>query len=228
MHPDINNKPKEDGVFDDIIKRGSNRVTRSMTNGPREIGRNIDDPEDSFREFVMSGKETGLHRQLGGVDDLGFGVFATQDFCKGDYICQYKGEWLTPEAADYLTERYYRLPEYQMWISKCWGANYLHFVVDASSSHFASTMGRNINHSVQNANVIQRVFHDAKRSYTCVYFRALRDIKKGEEILYHYGDARFGLTLGKWSEKIIKDGKAIYRRTCVSILPDDGTDIFRD
>ena len=174
----------------------------------------------------MSGREDGLERQRGSVDPLGFGVFATQDFREGDYICQYEGDWMHPDAADYFVEKGLRSPEYQMWVNKYVGGKLNTFVVDASRSLWEKTMGRNINHSIPDANVVQRLFVSVKHNYMAIYFKAIRDIKKGEEILYNYGDTRYGTTLGKWSPMIYKQGRAAYRRTCVS-LEDDGNDLFR-
>ena len=175
---------------------------------------------------MLSGRETGLERQLGGVDPFGYGVFATQDFFEGDYVCQYKGDWLTVESAKYLEEKGYRKPEYQMYVERRGGGGfYINQVVDASEPCYALTMGRNINHSIANANVVQRLFQDKTRKFACIYFKALRHIKKGEEILYNYGDTRLGTTLGNWSEKIMVEGRAMYRKTCVT-HPDEGMDSF--
>lgn len=47
-------------------------------------------------------------------------------------------------------------------------------------------MGRLINHSVTQANIIPKVLELAGKVH--LYFRALRDIGIGEELLYNYGE----------------------------------------
>lgn len=37
----------------------------------------------------------------------GHGVFATQDFCKGDFLLDYRGEIIRPEDGDMLPDQTY-------------------------------------------------------------------------------------------------------------------------
>lgn len=170
-----------------------------------EKGRNIKDA-DFTKKFVLRGIETGLERRRGGVDKEGWGVFATQDFRSGDYICLYKGEYMLPEAALYLSREDYRRSEYQMWVHQRLGSHLREFIYDASDPVYETSMGRNINHARgDKANIVPRLFElrlpgwkDPR--FVCVYFKAIRDIKAGEEILYDYADTRAGTTLGHWND----------------------------
>lgn len=49
-------------------------------------------------------------------------------------------------------------------------------------------MGRLLNHSKKNANVLTKVIEVDSYPYLCLI--AARDIPKGEELLYDYGDRR--------------------------------------
>ena len=56
-------------------------------------------------------------------------------------------------------------------------------------------MERNINYNVPDANVMQRLFASLKHYHIVIYIKAIRDLKKGEEILYNMGIQGTGLDL---------------------------------
>ena len=70
----------------------------------------------------------------------------------------------------------------------------LHFLRSTHYCHFFSidatredgTLGRLINHSVTQANVLLRIIEIQRKPR--LYFEALRDLTSGEELLYDYGE----------------------------------------
>lgn len=177
----------------------------------REIGRNRKDNE-AFHEYVMSGAEGGLERRKGGMDKSGWGVFTTQPFFKGDYICQYKGQVMSTKAAKYFNKVNDKRECYQVWVEKRLnGTKYRKYVIDASPDCYASTMGRNINHNAISPTVVPRYFFDEEHDYECVYFEAKDYIEVGTELSWDYADHRTGTTLGSWEDHIVKESLRKHR-----------------
>ena len=138
------------------------------------------------------------------MDPVGFGVFATQRFHVGDYICQYKGDKLSRQLAEYYADQEPRRENYQMYVYKRVPGGMRNYVIDASPDMYQSTMGRNINHSVKVDNIVPRLFECPKYQYSAIIFRAKDIIEPGTELLYNYDDPRLGTTLGRWSEEKMK------------------------
>jgi SET domain-containing protein len=117
----------------------------------------------------------------------------------GSFVCLYEGEKITLEQYEgriqvkpsrncycFLVERPCRRDS---------------FVIDASDFPYLQTFGRTINHDKDDVNIIPRIRVMKSGEYKgreFVYFAALRDIEKGEELAYHYGDKRKNTDLDQW------------------------------
>ena len=107
---------------------------------------------------------------------------ATKDFDAGDFVIEYSGDLLDIQTAKAREVEYANNPEigcYMYWF-KCGNKSYC---VDATAE--TSRLGRLLNHS-RNGNCATKslVVKDIPR----LILIAKRDIKKGEELTYDYGD----------------------------------------
>ncbi len=202
-------QPKEVGPV--LRSEEVGRVLRSEREKKREKGRNKKDP--GFEEFVVMGSEEGIERRREGRDAKGYGVFATRDFYQGDYICQYKGDFISTLAAQLYNGSNSERECYQLWVNKrVNGRKKIEFVIDASPRFYQFTMGRNINHEPHTPNLIPKYMRSHRFDFECVYFLCGRDVKEGEEFCWNYADHRTGTTLGKWSENSMRNAVSEYER----------------
>lgn len=122
-----------------------------------------------------------------GIEE-GKGVFATDDIERGTFICNYGGHFLNKnyceknilpfeEKCDYLVEM-------KENINGKWVKMYLNH--DDTS---VKTFGRYLNHSRVHPNVKCRTFavEDELSTFLDILFVMLRDVKKGEQIVWDYG-----------------------------------------
>ncbi|KAL2100471.1 hypothetical protein ACEWY4_004865 [Coilia grayii] len=133
-------------------------------------------------ELILKGIENGMTVQH--IEGKGRGVFATQNFQKGQYVVEYHGDLLQITDAKKRETMYAQDPStgcymyYFQYLSKT-------YCVDATSE--SGRMGRLINHS-RNGNCHTKL-HDIN-GIPHLILVASRDIHKGEELLYDYGDRR--------------------------------------
>lgn len=131
-------------------------------------------------DLIINGIEEGMEVQH--IEGKGRAVFATQCFQKGDYIVEYHGDLLQITDAKKREAEYAQNPAtgcymyYFQYLCKT-------YCVDATRE--TGRMGRLINHS-KNGNC-QTKLHDIN-GVPHLILVASRDIDKGEELLYDYGD----------------------------------------
>ncbi|XP_007570899.1 N-lysine methyltransferase KMT5A-A [Poecilia formosa] len=131
-------------------------------------------------DLITKGIEEGMEVQH--IEGKGRAVFATQCFQKGDYIVEYHGDLLQITDAKKREAEYAQNPAtgcymyYFQYLCKT-------YCVDATKE--TDRMGRLINHS-KNGNC-QTKLHDIN-GVPHLILVASRDIDKGEELLYDYGD----------------------------------------
>jgi len=99
-----------------------------------------------------------------GQSKAGLGLFARVPIKKGQFIVRYSGRKITTEVADQLDTRYL------FEVNSRW-------TIDGSSRR---NRGRYINHSCRPNAEVYFVKHVIK-------IRAIKNIKPGDEITYHYG-----------------------------------------
>ncbi|XP_012725093.1 N-lysine methyltransferase KMT5A-A [Fundulus heteroclitus] len=131
-------------------------------------------------DLITNGIEEGMEVQH--IEGKGRAVFATRCFQKGDYIVEYHGDLLQITDAKKREAEYAQNPAtgcymyYFQYLCKT-------YCVDATKE--TGRMGRLINHS-KNGNC-QTKLHDIN-GVPHLILVASRDIDKGEEFLYDYGD----------------------------------------
>lgn len=131
-------------------------------------------------DLITNGIEEGMEVQH--IEGKGRGVFATRCFHKGDYVVEYHGDLLQITDAKKKEAEYAQNPAtgcymyYFQYLCKT-------YCVDATKE--TGRMGRLINHS-KNGNC-QTKLHDINGAPHLILV-ASRDIDRGEELLYDYGD----------------------------------------
>ncbi|CAL9682354.1 unnamed protein product [Knipowitschia caucasica] len=131
-------------------------------------------------ELVVKGIEEGM--EVREIDGKGRAVFSTQNFQKGEYVVEYHGDLLQ------ITDAKKREAEYALNPATGCYMYYFQYLcktycVDATKE--TGRMGRLINHS-KNGNC-QTKLHDIN-GVPHLILVASRNIDKGEELLYDYGD----------------------------------------
>jgi histone-lysine N-methyltransferase SETD8 len=122
--------------------------------------------------------------ELRQVASLGLGVFTKIDLKKGDIVCEYKGDLITAKELKKRQSLYDTNPQkYGSFVFELMiGGKQM--AIDATKAF--GTVGRMINHSRRNANIYPMKY---KASNLCgIRFKAKRQIRKGEQLLYDYGD----------------------------------------
>ena len=112
----------------------------------------------------------------------GRGVRTARQFLRGEFLVEYKGALITLGSAKEREQEYSRCASYGcfMYYFKYEGINYC---IDSTNESIFK--GRLINHS-RWGNCEPRLLTVAK--YPAIILQATRDIDKGEELLYDYGD----------------------------------------
>jgi uncharacterized protein len=101
----------------------------------------------------------------------GLGLFAMEEVKKGDFVIEYKGKKITTKEADTLGTKYL------FEISKKW-------TVDGSNKKYGNE-ARYINHSCK-PNCEAEI-----DKYDHILIYAIKNIKKGDELNYDYGEEYF-------------------------------------
>ncbi|KAM6903077.1 N-lysine methyltransferase KMT5A-A [Xenentodon cancila] len=142
-------------------------------------------------DLITSGIEDGMEVQH--IEGKGRAVFATRRFQKGDYVVEYHGDLLQITDAKQREAEYAQNPAtgcymyYFQYLCKT-------YCVDATKE--TGRLGRLINHS-KNGNC-QTKLHDIN-GIPHLILVASRDIDKGEELLYDYGDrSRASIAAHPW------------------------------
>jgi [histone H4]-lysine20 N-methyltransferase SETD8 len=136
--------------------------------------------------LLQSTDETKLGLEVRETSDgRGRGVFTQTDRSRKSFICEYAGDTVTKEVADR------RVDEYEQQGAKNFYQYYFSFknqkmCVDAQVD--SGRIGRLFNHSKNSPNCIAKLI-EIENSPRIVLF-ALKDISKGAELLFDYGDRR--------------------------------------
>ncbi|XP_047425659.1 N-lysine methyltransferase KMT5A-A [Mugil cephalus] len=131
-------------------------------------------------DLILNGIEEGMEVQ--NIEGKGRAVFATRPFQKGDYVVEYHGDLLQITDAKKREAEYAQNPAtgcymyYFQYLCKT-------YCVDATKE--THRKGRLINHS--KTGNCQTKLHDIN-GVPHLILVASRDIEKGEELLYDYGD----------------------------------------
>ncbi|KAL4646615.1 N-lysine methyltransferase KMT5A isoform X2 [Arapaima gigas] len=136
--------------------------------------------QQRINHLISNGIEEGM--KVKHIEGKGRGVFADKGFHKGEYIVEYHGDLLHIEDAKKREATYAQDPStgcymyYFQYLSKT-------YCVDATKE--TDRLGRLINHS-KNGNCQTKLHNINGKPHLILV--ASRDIEKGEELLYDYGD----------------------------------------
>ena len=124
------------------------------------------------------------------TEERGRCVHATRDFKKGTLLLEYAGMLYKDWEGRLLEEQYEEDPNIGnfMFFFTC---NNVKYCIDAVEE--TRKLGRLINHGIADANVKPKAFmmtNSNGEQKPRLWLLASRDIYKGEELLYDYGDRR--------------------------------------
>ncbi|GCB78902.1 N-lysine methyltransferase KMT5A-A isoform X1 [Scyliorhinus torazame] len=131
-------------------------------------------------DLIHSGMEEGM--KVGIIDGKGRGVMATKPFQRGEFVVEYSGDLIEFTDAKSRETKYAQDPS-----AGCYMYYFQHlsktYCVDATKE--TTRLGRLINHS-KNGNCQTKLHNVGGKPHLILV--ASRDIAKGEELLYDYGD----------------------------------------
>ena len=117
------------------------------------------------------------------IENKGRGIFSARRFDRGEFVCEYAGEMITHKSAKKREELY----SHDSAIG-CYMYFFEHkskqYCIDATAE--TTRMGRLFNHSKLEGNCHTKLFEMNSRPYLILV--ASRNIEKGEELMYDYGD----------------------------------------
>ena len=117
------------------------------------------------------------------IPGKGRGVKTRRNISKGDFICEYRGDLMTGEIGRMMEQEYTRNGDLDLCCMLYFHYRSEEYAIDATSE--SSDLGRLINHSRKYQNSVPKVW-ELSYGDPRIIFEAVRDIKKGEEILYDY------------------------------------------
>jgi histone-lysine N-methyltransferase SETMAR len=125
----------------------------------------------------------------------GWGLFADQFICNGDFVCEYAGEMLTTIEARIRQKSYDELSSSGRFTSALLvvkehlpsGNACMRINIDATK---VGNVGRFINHSCDGGNLSSVVVRSSGNILPRLCYFASRDIKQDEELSFSYGEIR--------------------------------------
>jgi len=125
--------------------------------------------------------EDGL--EIKHIENKGRGIFSTRSFERGEFVCEYAGEMISYKVAKKREEKYsldVNIGCYMYFFEH----KSKHYCIDATAE--TDRLGRLFNHSKVAGNCHTKLFEMNSRPYLILV--ASRNIDKGEELMYDYGD----------------------------------------
>ena len=137
--------------------------------------------KEKLHQLILQEEELDL--QIVTHPDKGRGIRAGRAFTRGEFVVEYRGELLDKATREEREKQYADEPTVGCY---CYDFRYKgkSWCVDATAdSHY---LGRLINHSCKVPNLVTRVEPIGGTPHLILIAR--RDIAKGAELLYNYGD----------------------------------------
>lgn len=159
-------------VTDYFHVRRSDRKSKSDIQKEREI---------ELHQKILNGCEDGL--EIVEIENKGRGVIATKVFHRGDFVVEYAGDLIDLTEAKRRDSKYTKDPTKgcYMYYFNFKNKNYC---IDATEE--SGKLGRLLNHSKTIGNCHTKIIDVKDHPYLILL--ASRDINKGEELMYDYGD----------------------------------------
>ncbi|XP_076253877.1 N-lysine methyltransferase KMT5A-A-like [Rhynchophorus ferrugineus] len=149
-------------------------VRRTKKQVLREQQRHLED-------LIINEVEDGLECRY--TEGKGRGVFATKDFEKGSFVVEYSGDFISLLEANVREEEYSQNESTGCYMYY-FRYNDQTFCIDATRE--SGKMGRLINHSRTNSNLYTKTL--LVEGLPRLVLLAKENIKRGQELLYDYGD----------------------------------------
>lgn len=140
----------------------------------------LEEKQKSLEQALKNEYEEGLEVRV--FEGKGRGVVASKDFSKGDFVVEYSGDLIDPIEAK-LREEIYARNENAGCYMYYFKYNNQQYCVDATIE--SGKLGRLVNHSRNGNLVTKTILIDDKPRLVLL---AKDNIRKGEELLYDYGD----------------------------------------
>lgn len=141
----------------------------------------LEEQQLALEKLVRSEVEDGLEVRL--FKDKGRGVVASKDFTKGQFVVEYSGDLIDIVEAK-VREELYAQNENAGCYMYYFKHNDIQYCIDATKE--TGRLGRLVNHSRSNPNLVTKtILVDKKPRLVLI---AKDDIKRGQEVLYDYGD----------------------------------------
>ncbi|XP_053389498.1 uncharacterized protein LOC123565665 [Mercenaria mercenaria] len=141
-------------------------------------------PKEEALSWVERGMDPPERFSLKYISDYkGFGVFATKNFRRGDFILEYRGSLIAKEDAEVLELKHARAGEgcFMFFFS----FNGKQMCYDATETHDSMARFANDAGNASRNSKMQIVVHNST-PHLCLF--ATTDITAGDEVLYDYGD----------------------------------------
>ncbi|XP_057669920.1 histone-lysine N-methyltransferase PR-Set7-like [Diorhabda carinulata] len=140
----------------------------------------LEEKQKNLEQALKSEYEEGLEVRV--FEGKGRGVVASKDFSKGDFVVEYSGDLIDPIEAKLREEIYARNDKTGCYMYY-FKYNNQQYCVDATIE--SGKLGRLVNHSRNGNLVTKTILIDNKPRLVLL---AKNNIRKGEELLYDYGD----------------------------------------
>ncbi|ODM90018.1 Histone-lysine N-methyltransferase pr-set7 [Orchesella cincta] len=163
---------KQPKLTDYFVQRRSSRKTKEAINTEKH---------QLLIKQILSGKQDGLKVKLF-EGDKGRGVVTTKRFLRHEFVVEYEGELLTVEEACVREKKYAKDASVGCYMYY-FQHNSQQYCLDATKE--SNRLGRLVNHS-RNGNLVTKAVE--VNGTPRLILIAKRDIDKGEELSYDYGD----------------------------------------
>jgi len=136
---------------------------------------------EHMEQSIKQMREEGLEVKV--IENKGRGVFATRNFERGEFVCEYAGEMISYKVAKKREEIYATDSSIG-----CYMYFFEHkskqYCIDATAE--TDRLGRLLNHSKLGGNCHTKLFEINAKPHLVLI--ASRNIERGEEMMYDYGD----------------------------------------
>ncbi|KAI3390183.1 hypothetical protein SNEBB_006604 [Seison nebaliae] len=190
--PRKNRRPLKECQINKVSKSSSNLITnyvqvRRSERRPKSVVENEEKclliEQIKRREFLTKTEEFGITIEM--TTDKGRSIFSTKQFFPGEFVVEYVGDLI---GANEANKRELEYSEKYEQDSPCFMYYFKYkskvHCIDATSE--TKLIGRLINHSRLKANLQTKIFEIDGIPRLLLF--AKRFIKRGEELLYDYGD----------------------------------------
>ena len=178
---DLADDPMDERLFEKMVTA---KITGAVRKSIRKQQSDIRNEEDTIENELILKEDNIEDLEIKAAGIKGEGVFTKRIFKHKEFICTYKGTFLTETEAIEVEKQ-----------NPTNGVSYMYYFeheekkycIDATENN--SNVGRKINHSQKKPNL--RVYKKFVAGEIHLYFRAIKILQVGDELLYDYGDRNY-------------------------------------